>query len=171
MTPLFRLLEEKKLVGQRITTSFSKNRTYELWSKFMPRRKEIKNNLSSELISIEVYDKSVDFKAFNLETEFEKWATIEVADFDNIPINMESFTIPSGLYAIFIHKGPASKAPETFGYIFGTWLPNSEFELDTRPHFEVMGEKYENNSPDSEEEVWIPIRKKVIDSFESGLIT
>jgi AraC family transcriptional regulator len=30
--------------------------------------------------------------------------------------------------------------------------------LDQRPHVEVMGEKYKNNDPDSEEEIWIPIK-------------
>ncbi len=39
-------------------------------------------------------------------------------------------------------------------------LPNSEYELENRPHFEVLGEKYKNNDPNSEEEIWIPIKKK-----------
>jgi len=29
-------------------------------------------------------------------------------------------------------------------------------------HFELLGEKYKNNHPDSEEEVWIPIKEKII---------
>jgi len=32
--------------------------------------------------------------------------------------------------------------------------------LDDRPHFEVLGDKYKNADPDSEEEIWIPIRTK-----------
>ncbi len=67
---------------------------------------------------------------------------------------------PSGLYAVFIHKGDASTAPKTFEYIFGTWLPNSEYLLDNRPHFEILGEKYKNEDPNSEEEVWIPIKPR-----------
>lgn len=27
--------------------------------------------------------------------------------------------------------------------------------VDDRPHFEVLGGKYQNNSPNSEEEIWI----------------
>jgi hypothetical protein len=30
------------------------------------------------------------------------------------------------------------------------------------PHFEVLGDKYKNNDPSSEEEVWIPIKPKVV---------
>jgi AraC family transcriptional regulator len=43
-------------------------------------------------------------------------------------------------------------------YIFNTWLPKSGYQLDRRPHFEILGEKYKNNNPDSEEEIWIPIQ-------------
>jgi AraC family transcriptional regulator len=39
-------------------------------------------------------------------------------------------------------------------------LPNSAYELDDREHFELLGEKYKNNDPNSEEEIWIPIRPK-----------
>lgn len=73
---------------------------------------------------------------------------------------MNTFILRGGLYAVFIHKGDASKAAQTFQYIFGTWLPNSAYVLDDRPHFEILGEKYKRDSPDSEEEVWIPIKKK-----------
>jgi hypothetical protein len=30
--------------------------------------------------------------------------------------------------------------------------------LDDRPHFEVLGSKYRNNDPESEEETWIPTK-------------
>lgn len=44
-------------------------------------------------------------------------------------------------------------------YIYGSWLPNStEYARDNRPHFEILGEKYKNNDPESEEEIWIPVK-------------
>lgn len=150
---------EKKLVGKRIKMSLSNNKTKELWQIFMPRRKEIANNIGSELFSIEVYDPSY-FVNFNFNTEFDKWASVEVTDFNSVPGGMETITIPSGLYAVFIHKGPASSGSKTFQYIFQTWLPNSEYIVDNRPHFEIMGVKYKNEDPDSEEELWIPIKPK-----------
>ena len=39
-------------------------------------------------------------------------------------------------------------------------MPASEYILDKRPHFEILGEKYKNDDPASEEEVWIPVRLK-----------
>ena len=71
---------------------------------------------------------------------------------------MESIASPEGLYAVFVHKGPASEGPRTYQNIFATWLPNSDFILDNRPHFAIMGEKYKREDSDSEEELWIPVK-------------
>ena len=153
-------LSPKKLIGQRIITSFSENRTVDLWQNFMPRRKEILNNLTHDLISMQVYPESYNFTIFDPVIKFEKWAAIEVSDFDTIPDGMESFTLFGGLYAVFIHKGAASTGPKTFQYIFGEWIPSSDYALDNRPHFEILGKKYINDDPASEEEIWIPIKAK-----------
>jgi AraC family transcriptional regulator len=160
MTPRIEILPEKKLIGKRLKMSLSNDRTYELWHSFMPRRKEIKNNLLADLFNVKVFDPAYDFQRFKPDAEFEKWAAMEVADFKMIPENMESFVLPEGLYAVFIHKGGPATAPQTFGYIFGTWLPDSEYIMDVRPHFDLLGERYKKDDPDSEEEIWVPIRMK-----------
>ena len=89
--------------------------------------------------------------------EFEKWAAVEVSDFSNVPDGMKTFLLKGGLYAIFVHKG-SSTDNSTFDFIYSTWLPNSDYILDNRPHFEILGKKYRNNDPSSEEEIWIPVR-------------
>lgn len=124
----------------------------------MPKRKEITNNLTNELISLVVYQ-STHFTDFKPTNQFERWATVEVANFDNVPAEMKTFILPSGLYAVFNYKG-LNTDNSIFQYILGTWLPNSAYDLDDRPHFEILGEKYKNNDPNSEEEIWIPITRR-----------
>ncbi|MBD2770483.1 GyrI-like domain-containing protein [Hymenobacter sp. BT664] len=158
MTPRIQALNEKKLLGLHLTMSLADNKTRELWKAFMPRISEIANRLTTDLISMQVY-KPTHFADFDPTNEFEKWATVEVASFDDVPAGMETFTLPGGLYAVFDYRG-SSNDPRIFQYIFGTWLPNSEYVLDKRPHFELLGNKYKNNDPNSEEEIWIPIRQK-----------
>ncbi|MDP4266580.1 MAG: GyrI-like domain-containing protein [Bacteroidota bacterium] len=153
------ILRKKKLVGKCIRMSFSVNRTIELWQSFMPELKKIKNNIGHELYSVEIYS-SKFFENFNSDAEFDKWAAIEVNDFNIVPDDMQTIIIPDGLYVVFLHKGPASEGEKSYQYIFGSWLPDSEYLLDNRPHFAVMGEKYKNDDPDSEEELWIPVKKK-----------
>ena len=151
----------KKLIGNRVKTSFSNDKTKELWQNFMPRRKEILNRLSDDLISLQIYNESFGIGKFNTTIEFDKWALTEVSDFTEVPENMESFILTEGLYAVFLHRNAINTAEDTFKYIFKIWIPNSEYDLDNkRPHFEVLGEKYKNNDISSEEEVWIPIKLK-----------
>lgn len=125
----------------------------------MPRRKEITKAVGVELFSMQVYPAGFNFKQFDINATFEKWAAVEVTDFNTVPEGMETFTLPGGLYAVFIHKGPASEGERTFKYIFAEWLPTSGYVLANRPHFELLGDKYKNNQPDSEEEVWIPVER------------
>lgn len=160
MEPRIETLPVKKLVGKRMRMTLSANKTGELWQSFMPVRKEIKRTVGSDLYSLQVYDKLFDFKNFNLHTEFEKWAAVEVSDFEDVPAGMETLTLASGLYAVFIHKGASNTFYKTSQYIFSTWLPKSDFVLDNREHFEILGEKYKRNDPESEEEVWIPVKEK-----------
>lgn len=157
MKPGIETITGKKLIGKRLTMSLSVNKTGELWQSFMQRRNEIRNYIGNELYSMQVYD-PLYFTHFNPNTQFDKWAAIEVADFDSVPDGMDTIILPTGLYAVFLHKGAASAGPATFQYIFGTWLPISGYKLDNRPHFEILGEKYKNEDPDSEEEIWIPIK-------------
>lgn len=160
MKPKIETFKETKLAGMKINMSFAKNKTIELWRRFSPRRKEIKNSINSALFSVEIYPDTAFFEKFNPTKEFEKWAAIEVSDFDTIPDEMEKLTIPKGQYAVFHYRGKPSEAEETFRFIYGTWLPDSEYEMDDRPYFALMGGKYKGEALDSEEEFWIPIKKK-----------
>ena len=158
MTARIQTLSEKKLVGKRLTMSFADYKISELWRTFLPRRKEITNHLTNDLLSLVIYNPN-HFTDFKLNNEFEKWATVEVSTFDNLPPEMETFILQGGLYAVFEYKG-LNTDNSVFQYIFETWLPSSNYVLDNRPHFEVLSEKYKNNDPTSEEEIWIPIRTK-----------
>ena len=160
MTPRIEMLPERKLVGQRIWMSIANDKTPELWRGFMPRRKEVLNPLTTNLFCLQAFDASLEFKDYNQDTEFDKWAAIEVADFDAVPADMETYTLPGGLYAVFLHKGAAATGAATFKYIYETWLPTSDYIFDNRAQFEILGEKYKNNDPTSEEEIWIPVKLK-----------
>ena len=141
--------------------NFTDNKTVELWQSFMPRLKEIKNKISADLFAVQLYNDDYNFNQFNPSAYFTKWAATEVSCIDDVPTNMETLLIPQGLYAVFLHKG-SNADNSTFQYIFQTWLPSStQYLLDNRPHFEILGEKYKNNDSSSEEEIWIPIKFKI----------
>ena len=152
-------INQKKLVGYCLEMSLVNNMTQALFSGFMPKRKEIKNIISEDIYEIIEYDAS-NFKKFSPSNLFTKWATLEVSSFETIPEGMKPLTLEKGLYAVFNYKGLAKDFSTLMQYIYGTWIQQSDYILDDRPHFNVLGNKYKNNHPDSEEDVYIPLKKK-----------
>ncbi len=155
-------ISDIKLVGKRIRTSLAENKTAGLWKSFHPQAATIPNVTESGLYSVQVYDKDLSFEDFTPQTTFEKWAAVEVDDFGELTNGMENFTLAGGKYAVFIHKGLPSDFPKTSRYIHTEWLPNSFYELDQRPHFEIMQSDYDPTDPEAEEEIWIPIRESEV---------
>ncbi|MEP1151510.1 MAG: GyrI-like domain-containing protein [Balneola sp.] len=159
MDPSILILPAKRLVGMKIETSVSNYMAPALWQKFMPRVKEIKNGIGTQKYSIQIYSELFDYSNFNPNRSFTYWAATEVSSFDSIPDGMEALELMEGKYALFIHKGTMESFPKTLGYIYEEWLPTSGFSVDHRPHFELLDERYLGpNHPDSEEEVWVPIK-------------
>ena len=152
-------LNPKHLIGMHSEMSFAQDRTRELWQRFIPRQKEVVDRVDTNYISMQVFGNS-NGRAIDPGQPFTKWATVEVSEGADIPEDMEAYLLSGGLYAVFIHKGPAAAFRKTFGYIFGTWLPASEYERDNREQFEVLPEGYSPVDPEAEEEIWIPVKEK-----------
>ncbi|WAC02027.1 GyrI-like domain-containing protein [Lacinutrix neustonica] len=73
---------------------------------------------------------------------------------------MTCYNLQGGLYAVFRYKGLVQDFSKLLQYIFTEWMPKSQYTLDHRAHFQVLGEHYKKDSPDSQEDVYIPIRLK-----------
>lgn len=155
LKPRIEFSAEKKLIGLKQSVSLTHYDVVTLWKKFFLHQKDILNILSDDLISMSDYPDDY-FSHFNAATTFQKWAAAEVSSFDNVPTRMETFIIPSGCYAVFSYKG-SNNDHRIFDYIYKVWIPQSKYQLDHRPHFEVLGENYRNGDPASEEDIYIPI--------------
>ncbi|MNK55988.1 Bacterial transcription activator, effector binding domain [compost metagenome] len=147
------IIESKKLIGFSITTSFKDDKTPTVWRKFMMRKNEITNRISDQLISLQIYPEN-----FTPNQSFKKYALAEVSDFENVPEEFETFELKNGKYLVFNYTGKAENGPEIFGYIFQTFIPENQFEVDDRPHFEIFDDDYNPKSDSAEEEIWIPIK-------------
>lgn len=144
------------LVGVRQALSAGASTTAALWGRFMPRRHEIAHRVDERLISLRVYH-AVPPSALAASTPFDEWAVAEVSEAGRVPSGMEALELRAGLYAVFVHRGPAAAFAATARWIYGTWLPASAYALDGRPHLAVMGPGYRPDDPLAEEEVWIPV--------------
>ncbi len=147
------ITEPKKLIGFSILSSFQDDKTPIVWKKFMMRKNEIVNRIPNQLFSLQVYPEN-----FTPNQTFTKYALAEISDFDNIPHDFETFELETGKYLVFNYKGKAENGPEIFRCIFQNFIPENQFEVDNRPHFEIFGDDYNPNSDSAEEEIWIPIK-------------
>ncbi|MCW7491671.1 GyrI-like domain-containing protein [Leptospira sp. 2 VSF19] len=151
-------VDQKTIVGMKLEMSLLENQTPGLWQKFMPKLNSISNRLDNHLISMTIYPSDY-FQNFNPSNRFKKWAGIEVSKAATLFDELEIIKIPSGLYVRFLYQGLPSQAGPFYQSIFQEWLPKSGYKLDNRPHFELMGDKYKNNDPSSEEMIYIPVMK------------
>ncbi|TBW29298.1 GyrI-like domain-containing protein [Gramella sp. KN1008] len=159
--PEIKEIEEKKLVGIKVSTTLADDKTSLLWKRFMQSRDAIKNNKNEDLYSVQIYGEKFMKEEFDSQSVFEKWAAMETEDHSFIPKGLQKLELPAGLYAVFIHHGTANEFAETAKFIFEDWLPSSQYVLDNRPHFEVLGEEYKGpDNPDSMERIWIPVKEK-----------
>ena len=155
--PLICTVGSKILVGDMLEMSFNNIQTPTLWRNFKPRRNQILNVISSDLYSVQILKK---FEVPNPQSEFEKWACVEVDHVSEIPPNMKTLIIPEGLYAIFHYKGLDTEGQKVFQWILNDWMANSEYAFDNRPQFEILTDKYKRNDVNSEEDIYIPIKLK-----------
>lgn len=148
----------KCLIGFSQEMCYADDQTGNLWRKFMPRRKEIKHLISEDKYSLQIFGD--DFWATGDEnTPFTKWAGMVVSSDDDIPPGMKALKLTGGTYAVFIHMGRSGDFPATLKFILEDWMPRSGYEPDSsRPQYEVLGSKYINDDPASEEEVWFPVK-------------
>ncbi len=149
-------LTPMQLAGIRMETSLARNDTPTLWQRFLPPLKELENRIGDHLISLQEYPEDY-FKSFQPDRPFTKWALAQVSaptqsnELENISVH--------GLYAVFTYRGQPAEFGAAIQQIFTRWLPKTDYELDHRPHFEWLGDKYKHNDPLSEEEIWIPVRR------------
>jgi AraC family transcriptional regulator len=157
MQPRIETLPETTLAGQHQRLSLLADTTAALWRSFGQRLRARPFTSSPARYSVQQYD-STYFCAFRPEATFEKWAAVAVAQAEDVPTDLELLLLPAGLYVVFDYKGPASAGASVFHYIMQDWLPASAYELDDRPHFEVLSEHYRPNDPAAEEQIWIPVK-------------
>ncbi|HAA13553.1 MAG TPA: GyrI-like domain-containing protein [Cytophagales bacterium] len=158
MTPDILTIEPITLVGLSVqTTVVGHEDTRNLWQSFGPQRRGVPNKLGPEAYSVSIFPSpGIPMP----QSPVEKWATVPVSSTDAIPEGLKPLTLPAGLYAHFVYRGPVSTFGATLQQFYGQWLPTSGYTLDHRPFFEILGEKYLGPmNPDSEEDIYIPVRK------------
>lgn len=156
MEPKFLIKQEFKIIGMACKTTIKENEEKNiipnLWGQYYNRSSEIKNCLfeNRSIGLCEIVD--------NSEDTFTYICCKEVDNFNFIPEGMVGKVVPSSKYAIFTHKGKLDTLGNTYEYIHGKWLPNSEYGINKSAHdFELYDERCDNTDT-SEMDIYIPIK-------------
>jgi AraC family transcriptional regulator len=110
-----------------------------LWDQFVPRMGEIPHQ-ATEQASYGVMD-NYD----HAQGEFDYIAGNPVDKVGNLPAGMVRWEIPANTYAVFETSIP--KLGETFDFIYGQWLPTSDYQQTAGPYFERYGEDFRPDNP------------------------
>jgi len=153
-------IEPKLLAGQKIWTSISSQETAKLWAPFRRAIREKEGLSPKKFYSIGRYGREMSIESFSIDSFFEKCAAIEIP-LAECPVGFEEIKLEGGLYAVFSHRGSVTKFQATLQYFMLSWLPESNYQLDDRSHFETFDETYDPFAEDSVELVHIPIIEKL----------
>lgn len=99
-------------------------------------------------------------------TEFEthrRWfylGAVEVTTLDEIPVQLVGKILPANRYAVFTHKGKLpGRITETFGHIYGEWLPRSGYKQTGPYDFERYDARFKGaDNDESLTDICIPIQ-------------
>ncbi len=126
-----------------------------LWFDFQHKVNQVRNRIGNDAFGIyEEYFETDDSIGFSYI------CSVEVSDFDYVPEGMISRIIPEQMYAVFRHNGPLSFLPETLKYIWGSWLPKSNYKYDEKPDFELYSPGIQPEDPDHILFLHIPVSRK-----------
>ncbi|MFY0727618.1 GyrI-like domain-containing protein [Pseudomonas sp. NFX15] len=122
----------------------------ELWEKFIPHLGRIPGQKDEVTYGV--------CCNFDGKGGFDYIAGVEISKLDDLPETYRWVEVQPQRYAVFEHKGPLSALPETFRYIFDTWLPHSGHQAQDAPEFERYSEDFNPKRHTGKLEIWLPIK-------------
>jgi AraC family transcriptional regulator len=90
---------------------------------------------------------------------FEYIAGVEISKLDDLPDKYRWVEVQPQRYAIFEHKGALDTLPQTFQYIWKTWLPQSGYQAADAPEFERYSEDFNPKLNTGVLEIWLPLKE------------
>ncbi|WP_223068644.1 effector binding domain-containing protein [Paenibacillus caui] len=76
---------------------------------------------------------------------------------DSLDEDLVQFVVPGGKYAVFIADGTAEHVQQVRKYIYGVWLPGSNYERREGPDFEVTDVRNSRYPDEMKMTIYIPI--------------
>jgi AraC family transcriptional regulator len=128
-----------------------------LWDRLIARAREIPGRVEGAAYGLLYnFDKR--------EGDFDYLAGVGVGAKAEVPDGMTRIEVGAQTYAVFTHRieNPvlSQDLPRTFNYIYGTWLPNSDYVAAEGPEFEYYDSRFDPATNGGEVDLYIPVCRK-----------
>ncbi|MBN3561190.1 AraC family transcriptional regulator [Aliamphritea spongicola] len=163
MEPEIILQPATKLIGIASEYDNEALSLHKLWGAFGPNRDRIPNRQGDNFFGIyESYEEhtATENASDDATVSFVYVCAAPVTDISDVPEGMVARELPEQLYAKFIHRGPVANLDQTLRYIWGTWLPKSDYDYIEKPDFELYMPGFNDADPDNELYLHIPVQLK-----------
>ena len=158
MQPRFVDLDELILVGLPYYGNPDEGKFTAAWDRFFAAGLPTGSRVDEKVCyGVELYDKD-----FMPGKDWYYFPAVQVSDPTDLPGLLFAKRFPACRYAVFPVVGGVPKIGAVFGYIYNEWLPSSGYEMAYPWDFEVYGEQFKGDAPDSLVEVYIPIKAKAV---------
>lgn len=156
--PAFVPLDTMKIIGYAYKTSLNNERHYNEIPGFY-------REFGEKERFMRIPNKLAPGMSFGISCSFEDNGDFsfligeEVQQFEEkLEDGFMNFEIPAGQYAEFEANGPAGLVQEVRDFIYGTWLPNSNYERKEGPDFEVTDVINSTFPDDLRIKIYIPLK-------------
>ncbi|MNS50909.1 Transposon Tn10 TetD protein [compost metagenome] len=151
LDPVYITTDRLHLVGME-TRGVNSGEIGRLWSWFKERVADIESRRDTESTFYALIELT------GVQWEVSYTACVEVSEEGQPPEGMVYKVLPSRTYAVFSHRGSIDRLPDTFQYIYNTWLPRSGRLRMNAPEFARYDHRYLGPmNDDSEFDIYIPI--------------
>lgn len=129
-----------------------------LWPEFSTRLSEISNLKGKDKNGVVTYGVCQEiWQDGQIQDHFKYFAAVEVDANTTPPKGMELIKIEKQKYAVFTHRSGLASLDLTNQYIWGTWLPQSGYELSPASDLEVYPSDFMPPERDVPFEIWVPL--------------
>ncbi len=156
MEPRIVDLDALTLIGLPFYGDSSDGKFGQTWERFVESEPLVTKRLNDKIyFGVEFFGPEV-----SRTNQWMYFAAIAVSDLEEIPDILFGKMLPAAKYAVFTVKGGVAKINEVFQYAYKEWLPASGYEAAYPFDFERYDERYKGSVPDSEIDLYIPIKPK-----------
>ena len=160
-TPQIVEMPERILVGTQIDfksyfieSDDCARRVLPHWIEFLKIFKNIPNRVGKEFYGV-ILSSEQELR----EETLSYVAATEVSDASSLADPWVTLTLPAGTYASFENIGLADRRTHVVDYIYGIWLPTSNYERAPGYDTEIFDQRYRLDDPASLSRILIPVRQ------------